>query len=148
MEVPKRILVDINNLESRPSNDDFLLDDDDYDNSPPRPKIEATARLMSPPEKLTLPEISDEERRRYLRDSSQIVNTDETLYKTPQDNNARINYSFQNGDAISLCRQVRHLHNRVKLLEEEVQTQHNRQIFLIGVLSVYFLSKGIKLMCR
>lgn len=141
MEVPKKIIVDMNGREPSLS-DDFL---DDY-NSPPRPKIETTARLMSPPEKLTLPEISDEERRRYIRESSRIANGDESMYRTPHDNNARLNYSFQNGDAVSLGRQVSHLHNRVKLLEEELQVQHNRQIFLIGVLSVYFLSKGIKWM--
>lgn len=147
MEVPRKIIVpDYGPQDSTDSDDD-----DDY--SPPRIRVEPTTRLMSPPEKLTLPEISDEERRRFMRDSSFGGQNggylpDDSMYKTPNDTVMRNMNSFQSGDPVSLARQVRHLHNRVKLLEEELQTQHNRQIFLFGVLSVYLLSKGFKWMCR
>lgn len=154
MEVPKKILVDVDSRGGVPagyysdeSDDDYDYNNDQY--SPPRIKVEPTTRLMSPPEKLTLPEISDEERRRFMRDSSMnganAYLADDSMYKTPNDTVLK---SFQNGDPVSLARQVRHLHNRVKLLEEELQTQHNRQIFIFGVLSVYILSRGIKWMCR
>lgn len=160
MEVPKRILVDYkpetNGVRrhepagyATESEDDF----DDDDDTPPRVRMEPTTRLMSPPEKLTLPEISDEERRRYMRDSSMSEATgaflaDDSLYKTPNDTVLRNMNSFQSGDPVSIARQVRHLHNRVKLLEGELQTQNNRQIFLFGVLSVYILSKGFKWVFR
>lgn len=179
MEVPKKILVDYDRKSPQPtqngvyrhqpagyssdSDDDDFLDDDDY--SPTHYKInhnrvEPAARLMSPPEKLTLPEITDEERRRYLRENSMsetgtnaqganayLNGADESLYRTPNNDTVFKNMnSFQSGDPVSLARQVRHLHNRVKLLEEELQTQSNRQIFIFGILSVYFLSKGVRMM--
>lgn len=155
MEVPKRILVDVGkdaetNGRTHAPADYYTDSEDDYDYSPPHIKVEPITRLMSPPEKLTLPEISDEERRRYMRDSS-IVGTnaaDDSMYKTPNDTVLRNMNSFQSGDPVSLARQVRHLHNRVKLLEEELQTQHNRQIFLFGAISVYILSRGIRWIVR
>lgn len=158
MEVPKRILVDdpagksSNGTNHCPA--DFYSDsDDDYDYSPPRVRVDPTARLMSPPEKLTLPQIKDEERQRYMRDNSFSATSgayaaDDSMYKTPNDTVLRNMNSFQSGDPVSLARQVRHLHNRVKLLEEELQTQYNRQIFLFGIFSVYLLSKGVKMMFR
>lgn len=148
MEVPKKIVVDT----GMPA-DYYSESEDDDDYSPPRVRVDPTARLMSPPEKLTLPEISDEERRRFMRDNSMNAGSgaygaDDSMYKTPDDKVLRNMNSFQSGDPVSLARQVRHLHNRVKLLEEELQTQHNRQIFLFGILSVYLLTKGVKMMFR
>lgn len=146
--MPKKIVVDA----GMPA-DYYTESEDDDDYSPPRVRVDPTARLMSPPEKLTLPEISDEERRRFMRDNSMSAvsgpyTADDSMYKTPDDKVLRNMNSFQSGDPVSLARQVRHLHNRVKLLEEELQTQHNRQIFLFGILSVYLLSKGVKMMFR
>lgn len=160
MEVPKKIVVDVKENNNAPTTNHvpagYYTDseyeyDSDLDNSPPRPRMEPTTRLMSPPEKLTIPEISDEERRRFLRDASLNggsvpFSADDSMYKTPNDSVLKNMTSFQSGDPVSLARQVRHLHNRVKLLEEELQTQHNRQIFMFGVLSVYILSRGIKWM--
>lgn len=128
---------------------DSEYEDDDLEDTPPRPKEEVAARLMSPPEKLTIPEIGDEERRRYVMDTSFSAGSvpflaDESMYKTPNDTALKNMTSFQSGDPISLARQVRHLHNRVKLLEDELATQHNRQVFLFGLVSLYVLSKGIK----
>lgn len=158
MEVPKKILVDsgkepISNGRNHAPADYYTDSEDDGDYTPPRIKVEPTTRLMSPPEKLTLPEISDEERRRFMRDSSQsgaigAYLAEDSMYKTPNETVGRNINSFSSGDPVSLARQVRHLHNRVKLLEEELQTQSNRQIFLFGVLSVYILSKGFKWMVR
>lgn len=158
MEVPKKILVDVgkesaSNGRNYAPADYYTDSEDDDDYTPPRVKVEPTTRLMSPPEKLTLPEISDEERRRFMRDTSMsgangAYLAEDSMYKTPNDTVQRNMNSFQNGDPVSLARQVRHLHNRVKLLEEELQTQSNRQIFLFGILSVYILSKGFKWMVR
>lgn len=158
MNVPKKICVDLPASEEqkgqqRPHHPAGYYSDSDYDydsemdDSPPRLKIQPTTRLMSPPEKLTIPEISDEERRRFIRENSINGTTllpDDSLYRTPNDTVLKTMNSFQSGDPVNVARQVRHLHNRVKLLEEELQTQHNRQIFIFGVLSVYILSKGIK----
>lgn len=138
---------------SSDSDDDY---DDEFEENDYMPRVQmpqTTTRLMSPPEKLTLPEISDEERRRYMRDSSMCDENaagylDDSMYKTPNDTVLRNMTSFQSGDPVSLARQVRHLHNRVKLLEDEIQTHHNRQIFIFGIISVYLLSRGLKWMCR
>lgn len=154
MIVPKKIEVD---LKDKPRNalpadyyTDSEFDDDDLDDTPPPVKVESATRLMSPPEKLTIPEISDEERRRFLRESSlngaNVPFLDDSMYKTPNDTALKNMTSFQSGDPVSLARQVRHLHNRVKLLEEELQTQHNRQMLIFGVISVYILSRGVKLL--
>jgi len=161
MEVPKKIVVDFgkesgsNAKQQLPagyyteSEDDF--DDDD---SLDRVQVDPAVRLMSPPKKLTVPDISDEEKRRYMRDTSMsgpnasFLAEDDSLYKTPNDTVYKNVNSFQSGDPVSIARQVRHLHNRVKLLEEEIRTQQNRQIFLIGFLSVYILTKGVKWMFR
>lgn len=169
MEVPKKILVDfggkkspdtngaINGRRHQPAGYDSDSDEDDYDlsdeDSPQRIRMEPATKVMSPPEKLTLPEITDEERRRFMRDNSiseanMAYTGDDSLYKTPNDTVLKNMNSFQSGDPVSLARQIRHLHNRVKLLEEELQTQNNRQIFIFGILSVYFLSKGVRMMFR
>lgn len=167
MDVPKRILVNTgpgpNAVSGNHMPADYYTDDEedfDYDPdhySPPKPRIEPTATLMTPPGKLTIPEIGDEERRRYVRDNSVNnlesvsagpIGHDDSMYRTPNDSILRNISSLNVGDPISIAKQVRHLHNRVRLLEEEVQTQHNRQIFIIGVLSVYLISRGFKWMYR
>lgn len=76
MEVPKRILVDVKD-DNQPKNHvpaGYYSESDydynsDLDDTPTREKVEPTTRLMSPPEKLTIPEINDEERGRYIRES-------------------------------------------------------------------------------
>lgn len=142
MEVPKRIRVDFpkkpetNHLPAGyydDEDDDFESDDDDY--TPPKPHIEPAIRFMSPPQTLTARDIGEEERHRFQRDSG----NDSISEKTPN----RTGF-----DPISVVRQVRHLHNRVRLLEDELKTQHNRQIFLFSVLSVYVLSKSIYWLSR
>lgn len=179
MEVPKKLLVDMgpdpnSNGTTRTNGNhlpaDYYTDDDDdfdYDTdryTPPKPRVEATATIMTPPGKLTIPEIGDEERRRFMRDNgslgtgldaastANILNQgygqDSSMYRTPNDTFPRNMNSFQAGDPISTAKQIRHLHNRVRLLEDELQTQHNRQIFIIGVLSFYFITKGVNWMYR
>lgn len=165
MDVPKRIIVDFpkdsannGNTAHMPagyydSDDDY--DDYDDDDSPYRIQVEPTTRIMSPPKTLTAADISEEERRRYLRDNSMSAATgptnyaaEESMYKTPNDSVLKNINNFQSGDPISLARQVRHLHNRVKLLETELQTQDKRQIFLFGILSIYMITKGIRWMYK
>lgn len=168
MDIPKRILVGSGPSSNGTSNrnhlpaDYYSDDDDDFDYdierySPPRPKLEPTATLMTPPGKLTIPEIGDEERRRYMRDSSLNnlegvpvggAGHDDSMYRTPNDTLLRNLNSFQAGDPISVAKQVRHLHNRVRLLEDELQAQHTRQIYIIGVLSVYLISRTVRWMYR
>lgn len=159
MEVPKRILVDFpketNGANHVPAGYYDSDSDDDYDDDdcPPRVHVEPAIQIMSPPKTLTATDIGEEEKRRFMRDTSMSGGNvaylaDDSMYKTPNDTVLKNMNSFQSGDPVSIARQVRHLHNRVKLLEEELQTQHNRQIFLIGVVSVYILSNGIKWMCR
>lgn len=157
---PKRILVDFpseatTNGNHAPagyydSDDDF----DDYeDDCPPKHRIEPAAQFMSLPKTLTATDVREEEQRRFMRDTSMsggnVANlADDSMYKTPNDTVLKNMNSFLSGDPVSIARQVRHLHNRVKLLEEELQTQHNRQIFLIGVVSVYIISRGVKWFVR
>lgn len=161
MEVPKRILVDFpkepttNGTNHAPAGYYDTDSDDDFDDdeSPPRIQVEPALRLMSPPKTLTATDISEEERRRFMRDTSMsganvAYLPDDSMYKTPNDTALKNMNSFQSGDPVSIVRQIRHLHNRVKLLEEELQTQHNRQIFLIGVVSMYIISTGFKWMFR
>lgn len=162
MDVPKKIVVDFPDDGQRkgrahaPAGYYDSDTDDDYndDDSPPRIHVEPTTRLMSPPQKLTLHEISDEEKRRVIRDNSFSAGgngvaflADDSMYKTPNDTVLKNMNSFQSGDPVSLARQVRHLHNRVKLIEEELQTNQSRQFLLFGVLSVYFLYKGFRAIC-
>lgn len=159
MEVPKRILVDFpkevtTNGNHVPAGYYDSDSDDEYDDDcPPRIHAEPAIQIMSPPKTLTATDISEEERRRFMRDTSMSGGnvaylTNDSMYKTPNDTVLKNMTSFQSGDPVSIARQVRHLHNRVKLLEEELQTQHNRQIFLIGVVSVYIITRGIKWLCR
>lgn len=161
MEVPKRILVDFpkepgtNGTRNHvPAGYYDSESDDDYDDDdvPPRIHVDPAIKLMTPPKTLTATDISEEERRRFVRDTSMSGANgylgDDSLYKTPNDTVLKNMSSFQSGDPVSLSRQVRHLHNRVKLLEEELQTQHNRQVFIIGVISVYILSRGFRWMFR
>lgn len=132
MEVPKKISVEN-------SHGDYFSDSDDDDYSPPRINVPTTTRLMSPPEKLTLPEITDEERRRFMRDSSignLVCQTSQNADKT------------FNGDPVTLSRQISHLHNRIKLLEEDLRTYHNRQVFLLTITSTYIILKGVKWMFK
>lgn len=132
MEVPKRISVEN-------SQGDYFTDSDENDYSPPRIHVPTTTRLMSPPEKLTLPEITDEERRRFMRDSSignLVCQTSQNVDKT------------FSGDPVTLSRQISHLHNRIKLLEEDLRTYHNRQVFLLTITSTYIILKGVKWMFK
>lgn len=134
-------------------------DEDDYDDydddltAPPQVHVEPAIKIMNPPVTLTANDITEEERRRFTRDTSMSGGNiaylaDDSMYKTPNESVLRNMNSFQSGDPVSMARQVRHLHNRVKLLEEELQTQHNRQLFLISFVSVYILSRGFKWMFR
>lgn len=163
MDVPKKIVVDFpkdnqsNGRNHAPAGYYDSDSDIDYDeeDTPPRIQVEPTTRLMSPPQKLTLHEISDEEKRRVIRDNSfsaagsgAAYLADESMYKTPNDTVLKNMNSFQSGDPVSLARQVRHLHNRVKLIEEELQTNQNRQMLVLGFLSVYFLYKGFRAVCQ
>lgn len=142
--------------------DDFDYDTDRY--TPPKPRVEPTAKIMTPPKKLTIPEIGDEGRRRFMSDNSpagaglngansaampsQGSGHDSAIFQTPNDTFLRNMNSFSAGDPVSNTKQIRHLHNRLRLLEDELQTQHNRQIFIIGVLSFYFITKGVNWMYR
>lgn len=163
MYVPKRLLVSTgqepatngkNHLPAGYYSDDDDEEDYEYDQFPPKPKLMSTATLMTPPEKLTIDHILNGERRRSTRDTS-FTNLDggaptgaelddSMMYRTPNDTVLRNLSNIQTSDPIGIAKQVRHLHNRVRLLEEEVQTMHNRQIFIIGVLSVYLISRGFK----
>lgn len=154
MEVPKRISVDYNkatNGRSHAPADYYSDDDDDYDDDdcPPRMNFEPTVQIMSPPKTLTAADLGEEEQRRFMRDISfsggNVAHlADDSMYKTPNENVLKNMTSFSSGDPVSVARQVRHLHNRVKLLEEELQTQHNRQVFLIGIVSMYIITRGIR----
>lgn len=147
MYVPKRILVNTGQGPASNGNSNknhvpagyYSDDEDDYDYdpdrySPPKPKLEPTVTLMTPPGKLTINEIDNEERRRFVRDTS--LNRG-----TPNDT---ILSNLQSGDPVNFTKQLRHLHNRVRLLEEELQSHNNRQVFMIGVMSVYFISRCLK----
>lgn len=161
MDVPKRILVDFpkepttNGNNHAPAGYYDSDSDDDYEDDycPPKKHIEPTAHMMSPPKTLTATDLGEEERRRFMRDTSLSGGNiaylaDDSMYKTPNDTVLKSMTSFSSGDPVSVARQVRHLHNRVKLLEEELQTQHNRQVFLIGVVSIYIISRSIKWFVR
>lgn len=145
---------------SEPSDDDY---DCDYDYEPPRVMAPTVVTLKSPPEKLTLPEldnstsdVSNGEQQQHQQPTAHTnlfkydnsnpgkVTTTTTLKKNNNhEDNHELMTSFQMGDPISMSKQVRHLHNRVRLLEGELQTQNNRQVFLIGIVSAYLISKGI-----
>ena len=152
MEVPNHISVDYQtgrtSAQHYGPNHGNDFDDDDDDNLTPKIHIEPAISLMSPPKTLTAIDISEEERRRYVRDTSMSggnVNyiPEDSVYKTP-DAMLRSTPS----DPVGISRQVRHLHNRVKLLEDELQAQHNRQVFLIGFVSVYIVIRCIKWLYR
>lgn len=133
-------------------------DDDDYDSDDdyapiPRINTQPTYKLKSPGDNLTVDDIAEEEKRRFISDQSMTTaynyqmagassEDTKTLSKETQ------NMSFIAGDPVSVTRQVRHLYNRVKLLEEEVATQHNRQIFLFSIISIYFATKGFTWMFK
>lgn len=147
MEIPNRILVDFPGDRSPAGYYDTSSDDDfdNNDNLASKIRVEPATNFMPPPKTLTATDISEEERRRYMRDTSMnnanvsYINEDST-YKTPNDTLIKNITS----DPIGIARQVRHLHNRVKLLEEELQAQYNRQVFLIGFVSIYMISRCIK----
>lgn len=143
MEVPKKIVVDESRRHQPAGYSDSEYDDDDdlYDYSDNEtPKINNHVVITSPPEKLILPQVNEEERRRNLKENPNydVSFTDDKTFMNIGDNSG-------GNHLIGLSRQVRHLHNRVKLLEEELTTQNSRQIFLFGILSVYFLTKVVKL---
>lgn len=145
MDVPNRILVDFpssyspKGIYGRISDDDFS--DDEY--QPPKIQVNPAVNLMSPPKTLTALDIGEEERRRYMRDTSMNASNinytaDDSIYRTPVSDSLLKNIA---SDPIGVARQVRHLHNRVRLLEEELQAQHNRQVFMIGFVSLYFITR-------
>lgn len=165
MDVPKRIHVNLGNeprtnvREAVPAgyydSEEYESEGSEYDDDyAPKIQVDQTARIMSPPHKLTLHEISDEERHRIVRDTSLNygttlgANLDETTYKTPNDSVLRNMSSFQSGDPVSLAKQVSHLRNRVKMIEGELQTHQNRQFFLFSIISVYIFYKGVKWLGR
>lgn len=160
MEPPKKIMVDMSpgpnsNRNHLPadyytdSDDDFDYDTDRY--TPTKPRFEPVSALMTPPGKLTLP-MNDELERNTLASDNHVnqptQGLDASMSRASNDTFLRNMNSFTAGDPISTAKQIRHLHNRVRLLEDEFQTQHNRQIFIIGVLSFYFLTKGVNWMYR
>lgn len=137
MDVPRKIAAPAGYYDE---SDD---DDYDYDDEPPRFHPEPTVRLMSPPETLTAKDITEEEKRRFQR---------ETNVSFSEENNTTVNLNDSviksSGDPVGIARQVRHLHNRVKLLEEELQTMGNRQMFMMGLATVFALTGCIKVLYK
>lgn len=126
MDLPNRLKVDMDN--------DYYSDDSDYDDDYMQTftvKKQFTT-IKSPPEKLTIPRLEE------AREQESII--DEGNYRTPILKN--------NADPISTAKQVRHLYNRVRLIEDELQAQSNRQILIIGVLSVYLVTRGVSWMFK
>lgn len=68
-----------------------------------------------------------------------LVITDDINDKTHLDESVRTNNAYSSG----ITRQVRHLHNRVRLLEQELQAQNSRQLLMISIISLYLLVKGL-----
>lgn len=138
MDVPRRIAAPAGYYE------DSDEDDFDYDDEPPRFQPEPTVRLMSPPETLTAKDITEEEKRRFMREIHNV-----SLSEEPN-NSSILNDSVikSSGDPVGIARQVRHLHNRVKLLEEELQTLSNRQVFVMGLATVVALTGCIKVLYK
>lgn len=136
MDVPRKI--------SAPAGyyDESDDDDYDYDDEPPKFQPEPTIRLMSPPETLTTKDITEEERRRFMRETNVSLSEENT------NNTSNLNDSVikSSGDPVGIARQVRHLHNRVKLLEEELQTLGNRQIFMMGLATLFAVTGCIKIL--
>lgn len=94
--------------------------------------------LELPPIPTTLT-LEDERVHDNLSLNNSLVVTDGLNEPAAFDESIRTSQAYSSG----ITRQVRHLHNRVKLLEEELQTQHTRQMYLIGIMSLYFLIKGL-----
>lgn len=145
MEVPKKITVDMMyrhqpaDYSTEDEDDDLDYDPDVY--TPPRIKTEPITRLMTPPSILTVDHI-EEDRRRNLRNNNGM---NDSMYRTPNENKN----SFQSEDPISYARKYREILKRVELLEGRVnrlEDQNNRQILVLGVISAYILSRGVKWM--
>lgn len=165
MDIPPKIYVrDLAANGGRPHAPDGFYDDSGSEVDSDEYYIndvhtEPIANLPTPPKKLTATDISEEERRRFARDTSMNGGNagyppDESLYKTPNDQQndtiLKNMNSFHSGDPVSLARLVRHLHNRVKLLEEDKEDT-NRRIetlyrALFGLGTVYMLFQGFKWM--
>lgn len=130
MEVPNRLKVDLNN--------DYCSDSSDYDHDYDEDFAMSFTRkrpfttIKSPPEKLTLPKLNE------TREQDNTI--DDASFRTPSLRN--------NIDPVSASKQIRLLHNRVRLIENELQAQSNRQILIIGVLSVYLVSRCFNWMFR
>lgn len=135
MEVPNKIYID--------SDDDDL----EYFNGKQHQLNMRDFKFMTPPEKLTIPDDSDEERRYILRGSpldKSYYAEDRILDESP----SRIINHTRGNDLVGVSRQVRHLHNRVKYLEERMQSQNGRQLLVYGILSIYFLIQGLRFISR
>lgn len=129
MDVPKKILVDMGEERNLyPAG--YLSDSDDYDDDyeyQPKMRHEPVATVKSPPEKLTLPLITEEERTRYQRDTSIIT---------------------QDSGDDALARQIKHLHKRLRLMEEDISVLQKRQALLIGAFSLFIIYKSFKFVGR
>lgn len=135
MEVPKKIVVEFPKTNHYPAG--YSDSEDDYDDDIPHYQVEPTVQIMSPPKTLTAADISQEEKRRFMRDTSGIESNPLEYSQT----------QIINSTSTSAT-QVRHLHNRVRLLEEELQTIQRRQMLLIGIVSGYSLMSVIKWLSR
>jgi hypothetical protein len=134
MEIPTKITVDLPKPNVYPAG--YSDSEDDYDDYMPQHN-EPTVKIMSPPETLTAADVGAEEKRRYMRDTSGFESNPLEYSQTQIINSASTSGT-----------QVRHLHNRVRLLEEELQTVQRRQMLLIGIVSGYSLMGVIKWLCR
>lgn len=135
MQVPNKLVIDNNQATNfRPAG--YSDSEDDYDDDDtPYYHPESTVKIKSPPKTITTADISKEEKRRYMRNN---YDTNPLDYSQTQ----IINSKSTSGT------QVRHLHNRVRLLEEELQTIQRRQMLLIGIVSGYSLMGVIKWLCK
>lgn len=48
----------------------------------------------------------------------------------------------------TVSRQISHLHNRINLLEGELRTLNNRQVYLVTLISSYVIFEGVKRMFK
>jgi len=117
------------------SDSDFYYDDRLTRNSEP------PVRVFSPPDKLST-SLIEKERSRFTRETNAFLSDENN---TSNMNNSVIKSA---ADPVGIARQVRHLHNRVKLLEEELQTMNNRQIFMMGLATVVAVTGCIKVLYK
>jgi len=152
MEVPDRILINLSPNGGPSGYYGLREEEDDYDDDmglKANNQVDPNARILAPPETLTATDIIKEEKRRLIHDTSigSVIASqlnEESIYGTHSDTLLK----GISSDPIGIARQVRHLHNRVRLLEEELQAQYNRQVLLIGFVSVYMISRCIRWMYK